>query len=470
MMRTGLFTMVILAVSGLAACGSGGATFGGGIGGTGKPRLALGTVTALGSVEIGGRTYDTSTAVVTIDGMAASEADLRLGMVALVEADTTTSVATRVEVDDLVKGPIAAIGADSLTVNGQLIEVDEETVYGPGVSPASLAGLTMGDLVEVHGFVKGPGVISGRRVERESALAEYRVTGFAASIDTGLRTFTIGTQPIDYSSADTGDLTGGHPTVGQLVRVRGLTLLTGLGAIDATEVRGRDLDDEDDNDEVEVEGFVTAVNSATEFVLGGLIVRTNGSTSYEGGTAIEVAVGVKLEVEGSLADGVLTAREIEFRAGVRVESDVATVIGNVITLVGFPGLSIDVNSLTEYDEDASALIDVLPGDHVEIRGRATGPASMTATRVKEIGADTKVRLRGPVDAAPAPADPTFSILGILVDTTGLADAAFRGPSEAVIGRAAFFAGLAGGDLVEAQGDLVGGVPVWDKVELEGEDS
>jgi len=471
MMRSGLFTMVIPAVAlfGLLGCG-GGATFGGGIGGTGKPGLTLGTVTALGSVEIGGRTYDTSTAAITIDGMAASEADLRLGMVALVEADTSTAVASRVEVDDLVKGPITAIGADTLTVNGQVIEVDEQTVYGPGISPASLAGLTMGDLVEVHGFVKAPGVISGRRVERENSLSEYRVTGFAASIDTGLRTFTIGAQPIDYSAADTSDLTGGHPSVGQLVRVRGLTTLTGLGAIDATEVRGRDLDDEDDNDEVEVEGFVTAVNSPTEFVLGGLTVRTDGGTSYEGGTAGEVVVGVKLEVEGSLANGVLTAREVEFKAGVRVESDVATVVGNVITLVGFPGLSVTVNSLTEYEGDASSLVDVMPGDHLEVRGRATGPSGIAATKIKEESGKTDVRLRGPVDAAPAPADPTFSILGILVDTTGLADGAFRGPSEAVIGRAAFFVGLATGDLVEAQGDLVGGVPVWDKVELEGEDS
>jgi hypothetical protein len=467
--RIPVLTWIALAGLALAGCGGGAApaaSLGGGIGGTGKPALVLGTVTALGSVQVGGRTYDTSSADIVIDGVSATESDLQLGMVVRLEVDDSTGAARRVEVEDLIQGPISAIGVDTLTVLGQVIEVDEQTVFGAGISPAGLAGLQPGDLVEVHGFVRGTALIAGRRIERENSLSEYRVTGFAASIDTTLRTFAIGSQAIDYASADTSDLAGGHPTSGQLVQVRGLVMLTMAGAIDATDVRGGELEDEEDNDQVEVEGFVSAIVSPTRFLLGGIPVVTTAGTLYEGGTAAEVVAGVLLEVEGALVSGVLSAREIQFKESIRLESDIASVSGNMITLAGLPGVSIVVNSATAYEDDASSLGDLQVGDHVEIRGRMSGATLVTATQIKETGAKTDLRLRGPVD--PGASDPLFSILGVSIDTTGLSDAAFEGEDDQVLGRAGFFSAIASGGQAEARGELVAGAPVWDQVELETE--
>ena len=461
-------TGVVLIALVLTACGGGGgATLGGGIGGTGKPALVLGTVTQLGSVKVGGVVYDTSSAEIRIDGSPAAEADLRLGMVVLLEVDDSTGAATRVEVEDLVKGPIDSVGASSLTVLGQTIEVDEQTVFGPGISPAGLAGLSPMDLVEVHGLVKGDGVISARRIEKEDSLSSFRVTGFASSIDTGLRTFAIGAQAIDYVAADTTDLPGGHPAAGQLVRVRGTTSLTLSGAIDATRVEADELEDAEDNDDVEVEGFVTALGGANQFTLGGVPVTTNVATRYEGGTAAEVIVGVHLEVEGAFVSGVLVAREVKFKESTRIEADIASISGSTLTFAGLPGITVLVTATTAYEGDASSLGDLAVGDHVEVRGRVTGPQSMTATQVKEESADTRVHLQGPVD--PGAADPVFSILGVGIETSGLSDADFEDNAGQIIGRAAFFAAVATGGLAEAQGDLVGDAVLWDEVELEGED-
>jgi hypothetical protein len=84
----------------------------------------------------------------------------------------------------------------------------------------------------------------------------------------------------------------------------------------ATEVEVKGIDfDGDEGEEVEIEGLVTRVISATEFVLNQTRrVRTDARTEFENGTAADITVDVRLEAEGIVGDdGVLVAREVEFR-------------------------------------------------------------------------------------------------------------------------------------------------------------
>ncbi len=458
----------------LTACGGGsGPTLGGGIGGTGKPVLKVGTVTAVSDLTVGGVSFATTGTDVLIGGTVATPADIQVGMVARVSGmdDAGVVTADSVVIEEVVKGILEAkVDATTLTIQGQTVLVDASTLYGAGISPASPAGLTVGDPLEVYGFVKSPGVVTAARVERESSLSEFRLVGFAASVDQVNSKFSIGTQVIDYLGADTSDLPGGHPINGQLVEVRGLNMLNGLRELQAVEVKSEDLDDAPDNDDTEIEGFIQAVISATQFIVAGVTVNTNGSTVYEDGVAADIVVGARVEVEGALVSGALTAREVEFKSGgVRIEADIATVVGNTITLVGLPGLTVTVNTQSEYEGNASSLGDLLPGDHVLIEGGVTGATSAIATKIDERSAGSDVRLRGPVSSSPAPADPTLSILGIPIDTTGWADGAFRGEEETAIGRAAFFAAAIVGTEIEVQGDLVVTTPAWNEIELEGDD-
>ncbi len=455
------------------ACGGGGAgpqLGGGGIGGTG---LRIGPIETQGDVVVDGVDFDASAAAITLSGQSANAGDMQLGMIAIVQGTISgnAGTATTVAVEEVVKGEVEAIvDASTMTVQGQTVHVDENTVFGPGINPASLAGIVVTNLLEIYGFVKGPGTVLATRVERENALSELQLVGFVENHSLGAQTFTVGAQVVDYSGADTTDLPGGVPANGQLVKVEGLTALSPMNELVATEVKLEDNDElNDDADDAEVEGVVTQVVSPTEFFIGAQRVQTTAQTVFEGGTPADLVVGIRIDVDGVLMNGTLIADEVEFEEAIRIESDIATIVGNDITLEGFPGIVVTVDASTVFEGNAASFGDVQVGEHVEIRGRKTGASSVAAARVKEENADTDVELQGPVDAAPAPSDPTFSILGILIDTTGFQNDDFEGANDQVIGRAAFFAAIQAGTLVKVQGDLVGGNPIWDEVELEGED-
>jgi len=465
-------TGLLWILAGLSACGGGGGvTLGGGIGGTGKPGVKVGTVTDATTLTVSGTSFTSGSASVTVDGLPATPAEVRDGMTAKVTGliDGAQGIATEVEVEDVAQGPISAkLDAQRFTVLGQTVEVDEATVFGSGIVPASLDGLSVGDLVEVYGFVKAPGVLRATRVQLDDSLGTYRVMGFAAAVDESAMTFSIGAIVVDYGSAEVSQLPGGHPADGMLVRVRALNVLGALGELLATRVRPEDLEDSEDNDETEIEGFVTAVLSPTQFVIGSVVVDISPATQFENGTAADIVVGAQLEAEGALVGGALEAREVKFEGGARLESDVESIGAGTFTLVGLPGVTVSVDALTEYDEDASAFAELAVGDHVEVRGRIVGASSVVAIEVKETDPDTDVRLRGPVDASPAPADPLFHVLGVSVDTSGRPDSAFEGEDGLSLGRAAFFAALTPGTLVEAQGQLSSGIPTWQEFEIEND--
>ena len=75
-------------------------------------------------------------------------------------------------------------------------------------------------------------------------------------------------------------------------------------------------------------------------------------------------------------------------------------------------------------------------------------------------------LQGPVEAFTSPPSDSVAILGVVVDTTGIADNNFEGLDDMPIGRATFFATLQTTDLVKAQGNLAGNTVIWDEIELE----
>ena len=81
-----------------------------GISGSGK---AIGVITQFGSIFVNGVEYDTSEAVIIVNGVVATEDDLGVGMVVFIQGtvneDGVTGVAEVVIVDDNLKGPISAI-------------------------------------------------------------------------------------------------------------------------------------------------------------------------------------------------------------------------------------------------------------------------------------------------------------------------------------------------------------------------
>ena len=115
-----------------------------------------------------------------------------------------------------------------------------------------------------------------------------------------------------------------------------------------------------------------------------------------------------------------------------------------------------------FQRGLASLADVVSGLHVRLRGRPVGDALVVATEIEARSPDVDVDLRGSVSAA---TDPTLTILGVTIDTTGLPDSAFR-EEDVVIGRTAFFAALGNGRPVEAKGRRNGNTVTWEEFELE----
>lgn len=453
--KTWMGAVAVAAV--LGACGGGG---GGGIDGTGggDSGMAYGTITGFGSVWVNGVEFSTSGTTIRLDGDDVTENELRVGMVVRVDGSIDDATATTITVDDAVKGRVESVlDANRLVVMGQTVLLDNLTVREDGVVPV------VGDFLEVHGLPTGDGVITAGFIERKTTLPTppFAVKGLVRSHDAAAATFVVGTLTVHYAGATVDDMPAGswndllvdvkgtacagNPVCGTLTASR----VEPAGAAVASAPRA------------EVEGFVISGTSAS-FVLGAQQVVTTASTVFEGGLAADVLPGVKLEVEGSISNGVLTATEVSFRDNLRLEGNVASVdlAQSTITLTGLPGITIGVSSLTELG-NLTSLAALGVGDHVQVEARSGAGGTVLAVQIEAGSADTQVELQGPVSAV---AGTSITILGVTVDMNAVSQ--FQDLSDAAITRAAFLAAVTPGTLVKLTGDLAGTAVVWSEAELE----
>ncbi len=451
-MKTSLFGLLLFgSLFALASCGGGT----GGAGVTGS----FGTITAFGSVFVNGVEFSTSGATIVLDDNPATESNLRVGMVVTVSGPRSGSgSATRIEVDDAVKGFVEAkLDANHWTVMGQTVLVDDQTRFENNVQPG------VGDFAEVHGLVVASGTISGSFIEKKNAsFPPFEVKGLVKNHNDAAKTFDIGALTVNYNSATIRDMPNpaGNAWNGLLVEAKGNTCATtpvcGTLTANKVEPNGPQMQDAD---EFEIEGFVTKINSPTDFVVGNQRVVTTASTLFEGGVAGDIAIGVKLEVEGVLAGGVLTASKVEFRDSIKIEADIDTVGASSLTLRGLPGITVTVNSLTQFEGSVSGLNNLVAGDHVRIRGRASGSNTVIATEVEKRSPDARVELQGPIQSITgASPNQIVTILGVAVNTTGVV---FED-----VNRVTFFAQAMVGTLVKARGSLSGTTVTWSEMELE----
>jgi len=453
----GICTLLLSAT--LIACGGGSGNSVAGIDARGGPvKVAVvskGTIAGFGSIIVNGVRYDTSAASVDNDGVAGVPGDLMVGQVVLVKGSlddngATTGTADSVTYADLVEGPISAIDttAGTITVLGQLIFIDADTSFDDNISPPSIDGLSVADIVEVSGLVHADGSISATRIEAKPAGAEFEVSGTVSNLLA--TTFEINGLSVDFSAAQLDNFPTGTPQDGQFVEVKGSNF-GGSGELLAARVefKGNELG-ADDGDHAEIEGFVTRFASAADFDVEGIAVTSNGSTSFQNGSAADLALNRKVEVEGTVnASGVIVASKIELKLSnfIRVEGMVDSKSANSVTIFG---IQIGVNSLTRVEDKSSAnvqsfsLTNVNVGDYLETRGYedATG---VVATRLERHDFKGDVAVRDFVDSV---SNPNFTIRGVMIETGG--GTVFRDQNRQVISATAFFA-QAMGRLVEADG-------------------
>ncbi len=478
--------LMTAAALGVMSCGGGGGDSQ--LAGIDRLGVSSGSISGFGSIFVNGVEWNTNGAAITVDGSPGFESDLRIGQVVKVRgrrsADGTTGTADSVEFDNSVAGPIASrdLAAGSFVVLGQTVRVSADTEFDDSI-PAGADGqrdlndLAVDDVVEVSGYRDADDAIRATRVElRGGAGGLFQVKGTVSSLDAS--TFQIGSLVVNYASATLDDFGGDTLSNGDVVEVKGTFA---ANVFTATVVEREDVEGSESGDDREVEGYITRFVSPTDFDVAGIKVTTNSRTDYEGGTAADLALNVKVEVEGEVnAAGVLVADEIEIRvqpedADVEIEGDIDAVnaAAGTVTLQGLD-IIIKVNAVTRLKDESSAglenfsLANLVTGDHIEVRAAEDGSTpsvenDVIATRLERRDARNEVSLEGAIqDENP----PEFTVLGVRV-VTDFAD--FYDDDDNSITAGEFFSAVGPGDVVKAKTDALGvsaNILTADEVEIE----
>lgn len=277
---------------------------------------ALGAVHGLEPVQVNGQRYDTSGASVQDErGAVASSDALALGMVVELQAGAvttaanggTTARATQLRWRSEIEGPVQAVdvGAGALTVMGQRVAVTVNTVFEEELR-GGLAQVRVGDVLEVYGFVDAAGAYQATRLEREDDRDPYKLRGPVRALDTTAQTFRIGTLSISYAALPAA---AGLLADGAVVRVELQSAPDAAGRWLATRIDSAAATASVPPARVhaEVEGVITDFTSTAAFTVNGVRVNASQATRIPAG----LALGMRVEVEGQLADGVLLATEVE---------------------------------------------------------------------------------------------------------------------------------------------------------------
>jgi hypothetical protein len=390
--REGLIAL-IGGIATLSGCGGGGGSSGiasVGSGGTGS--FSSGAITGFGSIIVNGVRFDESRATITDDeGASHNSGDLKLGMVVSIAGSAvvagvngSSAVASSITFGSELRGPIDSIGSQSLVVLGQTVQIGTNTVFDSAIA-GGLAALSVGQIIEVHGFVDpAANAILATRIERTGNTTAFKLQGVMQALNTGAKTFTIGTLTISFASVATTDL----PTLanGLLVRVR-LATTPATGTRTATRIRAVERQVED-HEEAELEGTVTAFTSTSTFSVNGVAVDAGKATFPNGTTGLRL--GARVEVEGTVTNGVVVAATVKLENEAEVENREFELHGTVSNLnttnktFVIRGVTVSYAGNVRFDKgDASTLASV-NGTNTKIEVRGTNSAatnSVIATRI-----------------------------------------------------------------------------------------
>ena len=386
--RTILLGMVG-SVAQLTGCGGGGSDVAGlSSGGTGS--FTSGTISGLGSIIVNGIRYkDAAATKISRDDDIVFGGELKVGMVVSiqgspVDATTTppTATAYRISCGSEWEGPVSSVGTTSFDMLGLTVDVLATTVFEGAAT--QLTGLTSLHFVEVHGYVdQTTGRLQASRVEvSTTAPTHYKLSGVVNSFDAGNRTFKLGagTQFSNQISWDNSTLIPTTWSDGVFVRVK----MAAATPLRATQIRLltsplTQLSAEDDRD-AEIHGFVSTFVSIANFTVNGIPVDAS-TARISGGT---VALGVRVEIHGSISNGVLMATKVETPSN----TDVATrkfEFHGTVSALNATAQRFVLHGLTFKYDTATSIQGVVMADGVRIEIKAT--RSSGAWLATEIRAD-----------------------------------------------------------------------------------
>lgn len=318
-MKINLAALVVSAAFLLTSCGDAVTLAEGGMTGTG---ITAGRITGFGSIYVNGIHYNVDNAWFYRNGTKVSDqssfaAGEFITVTGTVNTDGISGVATQVKFDGLVKGTVDAIAADgkSISMLGQTIQIDLLSVLH-GFD--QLADLQVGNLVEVSGDRLPSGAIKATSLALLAASYQntegLQLVGALRNLKPELKIFQMNGLTVNYSAASLVDWNNQALSNGQIVQVKA-SQLPANGLLIAEQLSLQATQGKyPDKSRLELEGIVSAISSASEFSLAGQSVVISSVTQFIGLTASSLAVGLTLEVEGTVdANGLLQAKRVMLR-------------------------------------------------------------------------------------------------------------------------------------------------------------
>lgn len=387
--------LLAAALSGLlliTACGGGG---GDGATASDTPPTATaaaftqGTITGFGSVIVNGVRFDDSGCTVTDDsGTAQALSALRLGMrveidSSAVDTSTATARAHALRFGDLVTGPVEAVdaAAGTLTVLGQGVDVTTSTVFDDSLA-GGLAGVAAGAVVEVHGLLDtATGRITATRIEPESSATAYKLRGVVSALDSTAKTFRIGAATISYAGVATVPA-----TLADGVNLRVTLATAAVAGVWQAQSLGARARSTTTAAQAHVRGAITAFTSATAFSIDGIAVDASSATFPDGSAGL--ALGVQVEVHGTLTNGTLVATRVSLESRHRGDDDRKYELHGSITSVDstaktfvLRGVTVSYGGTLTYVNGTEA--GLVAGARVEVRGTVGSTRTeLAAVRIK----------------------------------------------------------------------------------------
>lgn len=411
----------------------------------------------LGNFRVNGQLVDGRGA--TFEG--GSAAALADGIKVEVEGRLTQGVvvATKIEIEEdatvTLDGLAEAVDASggAVTVSSQRVATTQGTQFQDSSAAAlrnfGLAAIAVGDRLSIRATHGAAGLVATRieRLDRSApgptqpdASAEGVISEFLSIAD-----FKVGGRSVNASSATFAGGTAADLANGRRVEADGV--LSGTILL-ATRITFK-VDDPAAPGSVDIEGTIAGFVSAANFVVAGQRIDATGA-AFDGGTAASLANGVRVEVVGTLVNGVLVARTVSVKAApTDTTLEVEGQISNFVSIANFTvsGQHVDASKATIKNGSAA---DLANGRKCHVKGTVIAGVLVAITVELEDapelqGASAKGQITNFVSAS------NFKVGGRSIDASG---AKFEGGTAA---------NLANGVQVEVEGKLVGTVLKADKV-------
>jgi hypothetical protein len=335
--------------------------------------LYAGPIGGFGSVIVNGVHFSSVGAeLVDDDAQALTLAQLKLGMALRVTGNTDDSTlqgtASRLELVHGNRGQVTVVNLNTgtLTLLGLRV-VTNATTIDQGV--AALAGLTVGQPVEVYGALQADGSLLATLIELKPALTSINLKGRISGLTA--TTFQVGSLTVNYSAAQLP----GAPREGKQVKIKASTgpvddvlsassvqVFDSGSVYGASVVAGTWFKIKAVVDAAPVDGLLTL--SGTPFDISGATIK--GCTT--------IVVGQLIEIKGNWNGSELQAIQVkvesyrESQIGARNElyGTVSSISGNVAVV---NGVTVDLSgAVYSYGNTAQILV----GSYVEIKDNMTG--------------------------------------------------------------------------------------------------